>query len=198
MTFADDVYNLAGNEVRDAKYRLINQAEEKSVTIFEMCGQQGKTRNAARSRRGAMSQKGGREVMNKTLGGAAAVVGVAALFAGGVALGQATRPAVEAVPVPTVTATVKVAPAPITKYEYVETVKEVTPQVCIDALNKSAGLMALIEELPKLASNAIGAAYERDAAALEANSSEVEALKAQVQAAQTPLAADVLACRQKK
>jgi len=45
ITCSDDLYRLEGNDVRDAMYRIIGEAEDRSTTICEYCGQPGKARS---------------------------------------------------------------------------------------------------------------------------------------------------------
>lgn len=44
FTCSDDLYKLDNNDVRDAMYRIVGDAEERSTTICELCGQPGKPR----------------------------------------------------------------------------------------------------------------------------------------------------------
>jgi hypothetical protein len=47
ITCSDDLYKLEGNDVRDAMYRIIGEAEERSFTICEYCGRPGTTRSGS-------------------------------------------------------------------------------------------------------------------------------------------------------
>ena len=103
----------------------------------------------------------------------------------------------EATPVPTVTSTVTVTPAPVTKREYVETVKEVTPQVCIDTLNLMAQYLGLVSETGPLYGEGTVAAYARSAQAMEVVSGKLESIRIRLEGVSTPLKAAAEACRAK-
>lgn len=97
----------------------------------------------------------------------------------------------------TVTATATVTPEPVIKREYVETVKEVTPQVCIETVDLMAQYLGLVAETGPLYGDGTKAAYDHDSAALGVVSSKLEILHYALDGVSKPLKTASEACRAK-
>jgi hypothetical protein len=126
-------------------------------------------------------------------------VGGLVVFGLGAASGgsKSAEPVAAPEPAPTVTATVQASPSPavtVTAEPVVET-KEVTPAVCIEALDLAGTAIGTLSELPGIAQKAIQAAYLQDAAGLEAQTSQTKALNERITDQTPELTAAVQACR---
>jgi hypothetical protein len=102
---------------------------------------------------------------------------------------------VEATPATTVTATVT--PAPVIKYEYIEKVKEVTPQACRDAMDLMAQYLIVVSETGRIYGDGTRAAYAHDTAGLEAVSARLTTLKTKLDAVKYPMEISAAECRAK-
>lgn len=112
------------------------------------------------------------------------VLGIAAAL---LLTGCGSDSAAQPEPAPTVTVT---AEPVVTEVEV-----EVTPQVCIEALENTGEVIGIMAKIQEQVPPAIDAAYNRDAAALEAVTSEVTALNEQTDALM-PAAVDAIkACQ---
>lgn len=98
----------------------------------------------------------------------------------------------------TVTATVTATPPPVTKYEYVESVKEITPEVCIETMDLMAQYLAAVAELGPLSGESTKAAYDHDTFALNMVSAKLERLRVRLEGISTPLATAAAQCRLKR
>lgn len=125
--------------------------------------------------------------MNKLIGGLIAVA---------VALGM-TACSIPAKATPATTVTATVTPAPVIKYEYIEKVKEVTPQVCLDALTKTGAYLLLNSESGDILADIVQAAYDRSTTGLEVGTEKLKALRVKMEEASKPMIVDITACRAK-
>lgn len=104
----------------------------------------------------------------------------------GVGIGSAGRtPAPAATPTPTVTVTPAAVEVPV----------NVTPPDCLKALDLAGEAISMLSESPKLASEGIYAAYNRDADAIGAVTVKVKALNTRINDATPALGAAAQSCR---
>lgn len=109
---------------------------------------------------------------------------VLVVFVAGTAIGSTSAKSA-ATPMPAVTVTAK----PVTM--------EVTPASCIDALDKHLVYLMLVHEATGSIDGALGGAYEKDVAALDAATAEVRAANEAMGKLSPSMDADSKACRAK-
>jgi hypothetical protein len=137
------------------------------------------------------TQPAGRHFRNGKPGvGRRFVIGLAAvtILLVGIGIGSAGHtPAPAATPTPAPTVTVTPAAEVVTK--------EVTPPDCITALDLAADAIGMLSESPKLASEGITAAFNRDAPAIEAVTVKVQDLNTRINNAAPALGTATQSCR---
>lgn len=136
--------------------------------------------------------------MNKKLVLGSTVAGLL-IFGIGSAAGASGSGKADATPAPAPTVTVTAEPSPqvtVTAAPEIKTVvKEVTPQVCLDALDQAAEAIGTLSEIPQVASDGLVAAYTHDQAGIDAMTEKVKGLNGKITDATPAIAKSSQACR---